>query len=409
MPQSPKYTYFDEQDFIKDKDFQDWIICPDEEKDRFWNNFIKMHPEKKETVEKARKILTALRFKEDWPAEEKIQSSLREAFTIINAKESSHTSKVIPLYRSWWAAAAVLLLLASGSHFFLNREHSKSEVAVIKKNVLKNDIAPGGNKAILTLANDSTIILDSAQNGTLSHQGNIKIIKLNDGQLAYDKTGVPNSEVLYNTVSTPKGGQYQLTLSDGSKVWLNAESSLRFPAAFSGRERKVELTGEGYFEVAKNKEKPFIVTANNTNVEVLGTHFNINAYSDENFIKTTLLEGSVKVSKGNASSLIVPGEQASVSKLSDVINVKNDVNVDGVVAWKNGKFYFDNVDIKTIMNQIARWYDVDVEYKGNISKIFGGTISRNVSASNVFKILEATGGVHFTIEGRKVIVEAPAS
>ncbi|HZW69216.1 MAG TPA: FecR domain-containing protein, partial [Hanamia sp.] len=267
-------------------------------------------------------------------------------------------------------------------------------------------LAPGGNKAILTLANGSQIILSNAQNGALAQQGNTKVVKLDDGKLAYRQDEITVAPVIeYNTVSTPRGGQYQLTLSDGSKVWLNAASAITFPTAFAGKERKVEIKGEAYFEVTHDASKPFEVTVNGMQVAVLGTHFNINAYDDEGNTKTTLLEGSVKVSKGNLHRIIVPGEQAVINNLSDIINVNNDANLDAVIAWKNGKFYFDHSNIRTVMNQISRWYNVDIEYSGNVSKIFGGTISRNVSASNVFRILEATGGVHFKIEGKKVIVE----
>jgi ferric-dicitrate binding protein FerR (iron transport regulator) len=325
-------------------------------------------------------------------------------------KETERIQEVKPapvrtMPRRWWAAAAILLLLASGSYFFLGRQQSKKEVAVVKKNVPVNDVAPGGNKAVLTLADGSTIILDSAQNGTLSSQGNIKIIKLDDGQLAYDRSGVKASpEVLYNTISTPKGGQYQLTLSDGSKVWLNAASSLRFPATFSGKERKVELTGEGYFEVAHNANMPFIVTKKDVQIKVLGTHFNVNAYDDENAMKVTLLEGSVKVSKGNEGKMIVPGEQASVSNSDGEINVKQQVDLEMVVAWKNGNFQFDRADIQSVMRQISRWYNVEVDYQGNVSQHVGGTISRDVNISDVLKMLEMTGGVKFKIDGKKIIV-----
>ncbi|MGH2649401.1 MAG: FecR family protein [Ginsengibacter sp.] len=312
------------------------------------------------------------------------------------------------LSMTWFkmAAAASVILIVSAVFFFLKPASSKQ----ISKNesgshLLKNDAAPGGNKAILTLANGSNIILDSVHNGTLSSQGTIKIIKVGDGQLAYSKAGEEiKDEVVFNTITTPKGGQYQLTLADGSKVWLNAASSLHYPVAFSGNERKVELTGEGYFEVAKNKEKPFIVSVNNTEVEVLGTHFNVNAYTDESSIRTTLLEGSVKVSKGNTHSFIVPGEQASISKESDEMSIIKNVNLEETVAWKNGIFQFSHANIETIMRQVARWYDVDVSFESGIpDKRFDGKFYRNVNASEVFKILEE-GGIHINIVGKKVIV-----
>jgi len=337
---------------------------------------------------------------------------------MIKEKESiveTETTPVRRMSKKWIgvAAASVIILLLAGVFYLTKTEATQNRLVKNERasSSLKNDILPGGNKALLTLADGSTIILDSAQNGTLSNQGNIKIIKLDDGQLAYDKSAVSGStEVLYNTISTPKGGQYQLTLSDGSKVWLNAASSLRFPATFSGNERKVELTGEGYFEVAHNPSKPFIVTKNNVEIKVLGTHFNVNAYDDEDVIKTTLLEGSVKVTKGNKSTLITPGEQAIVSNSSTTtfsINVKKDVDLDEAVAWKNGKFIFQDADIKSIMRQLEHWYDVSVIYddKEVTNEEFVGSISRNVNISQILQMLEKTGAVKFEITGRTVIVK----
>jgi ferric-dicitrate binding protein FerR (iron transport regulator) len=192
-------------------------------------------------------------------------------------------------------------------------------------------------------------------------------------------------------------------LSDGSKVWLNAASSLRFPASFAGKERKVELLGEAYFEVAKNAAMPFKVKVNGMEVEVLGTHFNINSYENESTVRTTLLEGSVKINNNNSSSLLKPGQQAQVNKAGE-IKIINNVDVEEAIAWKEGKFQFDRADIHDIMRQLARWYDVDVEYKGSVSSHFGGTISRDVNLSQVLNMLHLTGEVKFQIEDRKVIV-----
>lgn len=319
---------------------------------------------------------------------------------------------VVPMYKRTWyrvaAAAIILLLLSVGGYFIFNRPAQKQIAQTEKRQQpYKNDIAPGGNKAILTLANGTQIILDSAANGALTQQGNTKIIKLDSGRLAYNSLNEKPGEVLYNTISTPRGGQYQIVLADGSKVWLNAASSLRFPASFTGKERKVELTGEGYFEVAKNAAMPFRVNANGMQVEVLGTHFNINAYNDEDVIKTTLLEGSVKVREGASGTIIKPGQQALVENQGNPLISKirvQTVDVDGAVAWKNGYFSFDKADLPTVMRQIARWYDVEISYEGNIPKReFGGKIDRNSNASQVLKILEESK-VHFRIEGKKIIV-----
>lgn len=325
--------------------------------------------------------------------------------------QQNEKGKVISIVSKNWykvaAVASVILLLFVGM-YFLKPTRSKEiakNIAPVKP--FKNDVAPGGNKAILTLADGSTIVLDSLENGSVAQQGNSKIIKLNDGKLAYEvaRGGKQKTQkVAYNTVSTPRGGQYQLTLSDGSKVWLNAASSITFPTAFTGNKREVSITGEAYFEVAHNALMPFDVKVGNIKVKVLGTHFNVNAYDDEDAIKTTLLQGSVKVSKGNEDILIVPGEQARVNKASAKITVKKNIDLEEVVAWKNGLFQFDQAGIKTIMRQIARWYDIDVEFEGGLpDKKYDGKIYRNVNASQVLKILEE-GGIHFKIENKKVIV-----
>lgn len=322
-------------------------------------------------------------------------------------KRASETYLIGGSRRRWMVrvAAAAVVFFGLFATIFLISRHDHQQIAQHTGNKPSmDDIAPGGNRAILTLANGKKIVLDTASNGTLAQQGGIKVIKIG-GQLSYSlKSNSP--EVLYNTITTPKGGQYQLTLSDGSRVWLNAASSLHFPAAFSGKERKVELTGEGYFEVAHNKEKPFIVTANNMNVQVLGTRFNINAYSDENSIKTTLLEGSVRISKGNTTRIMIPGDQASMDNLTGEITIKKDADLDEAVAWKNGKFIFQSADIKSIMRQLEKWYDVNVVYERNVTnEEFVGSISRQVNISQILDMLKKAGSIDFVIKGRTVIVK----
>ena len=304
------------------------------------------------------------------------------------------------------AAAAILILLTGGAWYYF---YQKPEAGITKNDSdadrFKNDIAPGSDKAVLTLADGSEIILDNAQTGTLTQQGNTKIILLDAGQLAYNTHGAKaNGEVLYNTISTPKGGQYQIVLADGSKVWMNAASSLRFPTAFVGKQRNVELTGEAYFEVAKNAAMPFNVQVNDMNVQVLGTHFNVMAYNDENVIKTTLLEGAVKVTKGTVAGLLKPGQQAKMDKDAGNIKIAT-ADVEETMAWKNGLFLFNNDDIKTIMRQISRWYDVNISFEGNIpAKNFTWQISRNTNVSQVLKMLELTKEVHFKITGKNIVV-----
>jgi len=304
------------------------------------------------------------------------------------------------------AAAVIIMMLGTGAYFLFANKGKRDEIVKTENNnSIKNDVAPGGNKAILQLADGSTIILDSAQNGTLSQQGNTKVLKLENGQLAYNTSGT-TTEVLYNTVSTPRGGQYQLTLADGSKVWLNAASTLRFPATFSGSERKVELIGEGYFEVAKNAAMPFKVdVAGKGEVEVLGTNFNINAYSDEATINTTLLEGKVKVTSvtSTTSKFLNPGEQAQ-QKLNGHIVVKTNVAIDEVMAWKNGIFNFNNATLEMVLRHLSRWYDVDIIFNGAVpQRTFGGEMQKNLNLSQVLRILERNK-VQFRIEGKNLIV-----
>jgi ferric-dicitrate binding protein FerR (iron transport regulator) len=322
-------------------------------------------------------------------------------------------SKATGNYKRKWfipaAAASVIIILSVGFYFVITGRHegrATAKASPVQANI-NSRIVPGGNKATLTLANGSVITLDSANNGLLTQQGNIKIRKLANGLVAYDFNGNNNvfqNDVYYNTISTPRGGEYQVTLSDGTKVWLNAASSIRFPVVFTGKERKVEITGEAYFEVAKNKEMPFKVEANSSEVEVYGTHFNVNAYDDEAAIKTTLLEGKVKVSvPGEAPEFLLPGQQADVNK-EGKIKVLKDVDTNMAVAWMHGYFQFKSADLQSILRQISRWYDVDVVYEGNVNLHFTGQLRKNLDVSKVFETLSLTNEVHFTIKDKKIIV-----
>lgn len=247
------------------------------------------------------------------------------------------------------------------------------------------------------MADGHKISLTDAENGELAEQSGIKITKTADGQLVYNISNSDNSSqaLSYNTIETPAGGQYQINLPDGTKVWLNSASSLRYPVLFTGKDRSVEITGEAYFEVAHNKSMPFKVITTDQTVEVLGTNFNVMAYPEEASTNTTLIEGSVKVVKDNTSKTITPGQQARVKAGKiDIVNA----NIQEVTAWKNGYFIFKSEDVKNIMRQLARWYDLEVEYQGNVSeKIFGAKISRFRNISEVLSILESTGSIHFKI------------
>ena len=327
-------------------------------------------------------------------------------------------TKVIALrrknYRLIAAAAAVLVMAgAAGYYWLLNKPKTDAGGPVAVK-VKPKDLPPGKDAAVLTLADGKKIILDSAS-GTITQQGNVTVLNIK-GQLSYAATAKEqgNSEVVYNTVTTARGNQYQLVLADGSKVWLNSASSLRFPTSFTGKSREVELDGEGYFEVSKNAAKPFHVKTRTQDIEVLGTHFNVNGYKDEEVIKTTLLEGKVRVKSAGSlqtsdlrlptSVILQPGQQAIASNNSTSIHVTDDIDIDQVMAWKNGWFEFDNTDLKMIMRQVSRWYDVDIVYETKTgNEKYGGRISRNINLSNIVKMLEGYG-LHFRLEGKRLIV-----
>ena len=317
--------------------------------------------------------------------------------------------RLFSLNRSGWRklAVAALVLLIAGKVvlLFLPTAPAKLPSAGTSQPVsYTHDLPPGRNNAILTLADGHTITLDSAANGGLAQQGNTKVIKLN-GQIAYTKTGNAKADdaMLFNTISTARGNQYQLVLSDGTKVWLNAASSLRFPTSFKGKDRRVEVTGEAYFEIAKNPSIPFKVQAGNGEIDVLGTHFNVNAYADEPSVKTTLLEGAVAVKKATALQMLIPGQQAEFSP-QGAITLSDNVDVIRETAWKDGFFWFNNTDIHALMRQVSRWYDVDVEFQGNITdEGFTGKVPRSLPLSKLLNILEQFE-LHFKIEGKKIIV-----
>ncbi len=305
-------------------------------------------------------------------------------------------------YRWLSAAAAILLVVAIG---YLKLD--KKPALAGRPQANPQTITPGGNKAFLILADGSRINLDAAGNGKVAQQAGISISKTASGQLSYTVSGASNqgSTSAYNTIETPKGGQYLVKLPDGTQVWLNAASSLKFPLAFSAKERKVVLTGEGYFEVAKDKSKPFRVMSGNQMVEVLGTHFNINSYADEGNIKTTLVEGRVKVhsaAKTNTDLILVPGQQAI--NTGQLMSLNANPDIEEIISWKEGSFQFNDSSLSSIMRQLSRWYDVDVEFVGQVPDYhFRGRISRDTPITQIFEILK-TGGLNFTIEGRRIIV-----
>ena len=313
----------------------------------------------------------------------------------------------------WLSAAAILLCCIIGATFMrkVGQPVSVADNQVVKPRQPHVTIKPGGIKATLTLAGGQIISLNDAGSGLLARTGNTSIQKTHDGQIIYNldvsnirHTDPVNAERTYNTLSTGKGGEYQVTLPDGTKVWLNSASSLIYPTEFTGSERQVKLTGEAYFEVAKNKEKPFYVDINKVQVRVLGTHFNITAYNDDDQMTATLLEGAVRIIKNSRQSLLKPGEQAVINNTNDRIAV-SDANVNKAMAWKNGYFIFNEETLESIMKKVSRWYDVQVEYQGYFSdQKFGGTFNMDKSITELLHNLEKIGNVHFKVEESKIIV-----
>jgi transmembrane sensor len=305
--------------------------------------------------------------------------------------------------RIWWAAAAAVVLFACAGAYLVQQPARKQIAAAPRAQRFQNEVQPGGNKALLTLADGTVIELDSAGTGVLATQGNVQVKKLSNGQLIYQEVDGNSLQPGSNTMSTPRGGSYRITLPDGTKVWLNASSSITYPTVFTGGERLVSINGEAYFEVAQNAQQPFKVAARGMEVQILGTAFNINAYDDEPSVRTTLLEGSVKVVAGTQSTPpIQPGQQAKLTKTG--LTVINDVNTDETIAWKNGYFQFTDADMATVMRQLEKWYDVEVVYEGQIPKrSFGGGMQRTLPLTKVLDILEEND-VQFRIHGRTIIV-----
>jgi ferric-dicitrate binding protein FerR (iron transport regulator) len=311
-------------------------------------------------------------------------------------------------YRWLWAAASLALMAVLAGLLFMPAEKNNAINIIVKKD--KTTILPGSNKAYLTLANGNKIVLDDAKNGQLAASAGVKVSKAANGVVVYKfdrKSGGQGHPAIpeINTITTPRGGQYQVILEDGTKVQLNAASSIKFPEFFNGSNREIELDGEAYFEVAKDKAHPFIVKANGTQVQVFGTHFNINAYSDNPDITTTLLEGSVKMSKGTAAVMLLPGQQGTVNQSGSSIKVSQ-ADVEANMAWINGFFVFHDQSIINIMRQVSRWYDVDIQYQDAEvqENEFGGTISKYKDIKELLDNIKLTGSIHYKIEGRRVII-----
>ncbi|HRP54448.1 FecR domain-containing protein [Agriterribacter sp.] len=327
--------------------------------------------------------------------------ALRERiFGLLQQRKNRSTVFRIYSLRRWgWSAASVVLILASVLVFRTINKKSNAPAPAIATVV---DVEPGRDGAILTLADGTHLLLDSLDNGVVATQNGVQAV-LKNGQLAYEVKERIAGEVVYNTMTTPKGRQYHMTLPDGTRVWLNAASSVYFPTVFSNKKRDITITGEVYLEVAPDPRRPFTVTAGKTTIEVLGTHFNVMAYENEAVMKTTLAEGSVQLSHGEHKLTLLPGQQAQVT--GDITRLVKDVDMDAELAWKNGWFNFKYMDIQTVMKQVERWYDITVEYEGRIpEKRFNGELPRNVKLSELLEILRFSE-VKFALQGKVLTIK----
>lgn len=318
-----------------------------------------------------------------------------------------HKKEKTPVYLWPKFAAACVLLVTIGTGFYFYQTQQAEKIQVKNQHALASTIKAGSTKAVLILANGKKISLDDASSAELAKESGLKITKGADGKLVYIIPKSSSKEVSYNTIETPRGGQYQIVLPDGSQVWLNAASSIRYPTSFSASSRTVSITGEAYFEVAKNPLLPFRVISGGQTVQVLGTHFNICAYPDEKGIRTTLIEGSVKVTnnKFNSAATLRPGQQSLITATDKTIDVRP-AEIDDILAWKNGSFNFNNEDIYSIMRKLSRWYDVDISYTNQEiqRQRFSGNIPRTSEISDVLHFLEYTGTVHFKVSERRIYV-----
>ncbi|MCA1919518.1 MAG: FecR domain-containing protein [Flavobacterium piscis] len=332
---------------------------------------------------------------------------LEDSYEYLKAKlPLKQETKVIRIWPRVAVAASIAVLLGTGIFYFTKTKEQIPQVAEKPQ-----EIAPGGNRGILTLSNGKQIVLaDISAKDTIAKEGEEDEVTIKmgaNGVITYIIN--PNTDAskadanLFNTLSTPTGGQYNIVLADGTKVYLNAVSSIKYPTQFNGDQRIVELDGEAYFEVAKNKNKPFIVKSGDQDIEVLGTHFNLHAYDNESVVKTTLLEGSVAVNYKNQKAILKPGQQSNVSDKFNKITIKQ-VDTEAAIAWKNGRFKFDNADLKTVMRQLERWYGIKVEYRGDVSDVrFNGGTFMNKNLSEVLKVLELSN-IKFKVEGKTIIV-----
>lgn len=391
--------------FLNDDSFLNYCFDRNKEDMLHWEKWLENNPDQRIEITRIKKMVVLLGYEAQKKEIETGFDQLREKIDRANEKEF----EIVPgrSYTSWLktsVAASVILILSVGTYIFFQKKSIKDNTQQIAKHV---DIVPGQNQATLTLANGRKIIINNNLKGQEIQIGN-SIVKIsNDSTLSLSTKTDTKNPLQYNTFSTAKGEQspFPLRLADGTKVWLNAESSITFPSVFNTRERVVKIKGEAYFDVVHNEKSPFKVMVKGQTIEDIGTTFNINSYDDEPNIRTTLISGSARVITDKGKSVIINPNQMATIISSEQITVAR-VNAQNAVDWKNGVFMFDKEPLESVMRKIARWYDVDIVYSGNekIEEVFGGSITRYANVSQVLKVLEVTGDVHFKIEGRKIIV-----
>lgn len=392
------------EDFLLDDSFLRFCIGVNEHDVAYWEKWISENPDKRPVFDQACRMFAIINGQQG-----KLDVEVNKFRTLLQqhidttAPEAAPNSSI--RYMTRWRAAAAILLLAAGSAAWFYYSGKKAATSTPAA-VAQNDVLPGGAKASLVLGDGTAVSLDSLKEQDLKEKDGTRIGNDN-GKLVYDVSGTSGDKVTFNTLSTPRGGEYQLVLPDGSKVWLNAASSLRFPTRFTGADRTVVLTGEAYFEVAANATQPFQVQLNNgLKVAVLGTAFNVMAYDDEKTVNTTLVSGKVKVNQQNGNNVLLqPSEQAVLTKNNQQLQV-SEADIDKAISWKMGTFEFDDDDLATVMRQLSRWYDVNVKFTGPVpDKHYTGSIRKQATLSQALQILK-TAGVQFNIEGKQIIVEA---
>lgn len=395
------------EDFLQDDSFLRYCMGVSEEDTRRWEDWLREHPDRQASFEQARKIFDVINGQQGqlYAAVGQFRLLLREH--VANTTAQAPAALTPPargqqrrLY--WWSAAAAALLLSVAGWYQYSHYRDQQHVAAVQP---VHDALPGTSKAVLTLADGTTVPLDSAGASQIEEKDGTRINK-GQGSLVYDHSGNTEEKVLFNTLATPRGGEYQITLPDGSRVWLNAASSLRFPTRFAGNDRTVYLNGEAYFEITPNAQQPFHVQlSDNQQITVLGTSFNVMNYADENNITTTLVTGKVMVSgPGGQQAVLAPSQQAVITKGASHLSV-SEADIDKTIAWKTGMFEFEDDDLPSVMRQLARWYDVTVVYEGAVpDQHYSGSIRKTAALSQALRILQ-TAGIRYSITNKTIIIK----